>query len=80
VWRSLARQARFREKSLRSEQHACRKGAEIETRKKREERREKRKAPHLKTVARPTSNYLSGLETAGLLLISPCLNRLALEA
>ena len=51
-----------------------------ERREKRKKREERREGPHLKTVARPTSNYLSGLETAGLLLVSPCLNRLALEA
>ena len=37
-------------------------------------------APHLGTPIISATHYLSGLETAGLLLISPCLNRLALEA
>ena len=50
-----------------------------ERREKRKKREERREGPHLKTVARPTSNYLPGLETAGLLLISPCLDRLALD-
>ena len=51
-----------------------------ERREKRKERGERREGTHLRTVVKPTSNYLPGLETAGLLLISPCLNRLALEA
>ena len=56
-----------------------------ERREKREEREENLptstcEGAHLKTVVKPTSNYLRAVETAGLLLISSCLNRLALEA
>ena len=36
--------------------------------------------PHLGTPIISATGPVSGLETAGLLLISPCLNRLALEA